>query len=280
MSFAQEYTRSLKSAEAEEPIDLVVYRPLAVLFVKLIHRFPVTPNQISFISMLAGVLAAWQFSFAISMHLVLGSVLLIFSIALDCADGQIARLKKNGTNLGRVVDGVADYVVGAAVFIGIGIGMRDAWILVLLTALSTAGHAIMFDHYQRAFIMIVKGEANALAEEITIVTGRLAVIKEKRRINVHIILIRLYLLYLHLQHTSSTRSSNVQNDPDMYRRKNSLAIRFWSFLGPSTNRTVLIGSALCGHVEWYLWTILIGGNLWLSCCIFLQTRINTQRMVQ
>jgi phosphatidylglycerophosphate synthase len=284
MSFAQQYRQSLKSAETEEFIDLVFYRPLAVLFVKLLYRFPVTPNQISFISMVVGVLAAWQFSEVTGMHLTFASVLLAFSVVLDCADGQIARLKKNGTSLGRVVDGIADYVVGVAVFVGVGIGLsrsvNEQWIIVILAGVSTAIHAIIFDHHQRTFIMIVKGEANALAEEISMLIARLGLKKNERRITMHVFLIRLYVLYLQLQHTSLTRSTMLQSDPEIYRRENSFATRLWSFLGPSTNRTVLIVCAFCGHIEWYLWTILVGGNLWLSSCFFLQSRINKQQMVQ
>ncbi len=44
---------------------------------------------------------------------------------IDCSDGQLARLKKNGTHTGRIIDGSADYITAAFVFIGLGIGFPD-----------------------------------------------------------------------------------------------------------------------------------------------------------
>ena len=41
--------------EAEEILDLIFYRPLALGFVKLIYRLPVTPNQVTYLSLLAGL---------------------------------------------------------------------------------------------------------------------------------------------------------------------------------------------------------------------------------
>ena len=55
----------------------------------------------------------------------------------DCADGQLARLKKNGTRVGRIIDGLIDYVTAVATFTGIGIALSfnpefgpKYWILV------------------------------------------------------------------------------------------------------------------------------------------------------
>ena len=54
----EEYKRSLKMPEAEEVFDLIFYRPLAFVFVKLVYRSPVTPNQVTLLSMIAGLIAA------------------------------------------------------------------------------------------------------------------------------------------------------------------------------------------------------------------------------
>jgi hypothetical protein len=51
-------------------------------------------------------------------------------------------------------------------------------------------------------------------------------------------------------------------------------IRLWSFLGPTTNRTLLIVCALIGRIDLYLWIIVVAGNLWLAVCSIVQGRIH------
>ena len=63
-----EYHRSLKMPAAEEIFDLVFYRPVAFVYVRLVCRaeltygMRITPNQISVMSGFAGIIAAWSFS--------------------------------------------------------------------------------------------------------------------------------------------------------------------------------------------------------------------------
>ena len=48
----------LKSRDVEDPVNLWVHRPLAYAFVLLFYRTPLTPNQITFLSMLVGLFGA------------------------------------------------------------------------------------------------------------------------------------------------------------------------------------------------------------------------------
>ncbi|MGH2574826.1 MAG: CDP-alcohol phosphatidyltransferase family protein, partial [Ignavibacteria bacterium] len=123
MGLLQQYKESLKVVEAEETFDLLIYRPLAFLFVKATYPTNLTPNQVSSIAMLFGIVAGIFFGFGAYSFLILGAGFYFLCNVLDCADGQIARLKKNGTKVGRIIDGFIDYVVSISVFIGIGIGM-------------------------------------------------------------------------------------------------------------------------------------------------------------
>src|SRR5437867_3338838 len=106
----EEYKRSLKMTEAEEIFDLLFYRPVAFVFVKTIYRLPITPNQVTGLSLLAGLISAWYFSAGTHSALAAAAVWYAIANVLDCSDGQLARLQKSGTLLGRVVDGTADYV--------------------------------------------------------------------------------------------------------------------------------------------------------------------------
>src|SRR5438093_6899088 len=79
-------------------------------------RTPITANQVTGLAALAGVAGGaflWVgegVGFAVAAALYL---------ALDCADGQMARLGRGGGVLGRVVDGLGDYVTAVAVHLGL-----------------------------------------------------------------------------------------------------------------------------------------------------------------
>ncbi len=62
-SIIQEYKRGLKAVAVEEVLDLVFYRPLAFLLVKLIYRTSITPNELTLASMALGICGGVSYAF-------------------------------------------------------------------------------------------------------------------------------------------------------------------------------------------------------------------------
>ena len=278
MDYLSEYKRTLKLPEAEEFFDLILYRPLAYLFVRLIARTSITPNQVTIGSMLLGIVAAYFYSKGVGDFFPLAGMIYAGANILDCADGQLARLQNSGTLFGRVIDGVADYVSSVAIFLGIGIGLSGqidhAWIFVVVAGISSAVHAMFFDHYQGEFISTVRSEPNFLEREMSQFSAELRRLRLDGGNPGKIVILRLYLWYLNLQKNSGTKQDGSTIDPQLYREENSRMIRLWSFLGPTTNRTALILCSFIGRVDIYLDAVILAGNLWLICCFILQRRIH------
>jgi hypothetical protein len=102
-----------------------------------------SPNFVTCLSMLVGVLAAGAFATGERWGLVLGAVLLQAAFTLDCVDGQLARYTRTFTPLGAWLDSIFDrgkeYVVYAGLAIGAG---EDVWLLAgAAIALQTTRHA-------------------------------------------------------------------------------------------------------------------------------------------
>jgi len=262
--------------EAEEIFDLLFYRPLAFLFVKSIEKTPLSPNHVTLLSGAAGVIAAWQFSIGTTNAMAWGAVWYAVANILDCADGQLARLQGSGTLLGRIVDGATDYVSTVAIFIGIGLSLPDGsgWWLVVAAGVSSAVHALLFDHYQSEFISIVRAERNFLEREIEQFSQEVERLRIEGGRRFRSAILALYVRYLQLQKSSSTKKGNAGFDPATYRSGNAMMIRLWSFLGPTTNRTMLIVCALFGTIPIYLWGIVTIGNMWFVVSYLLQRRIH------
>ena len=72
---------------------LPVTRHLSYRLTPLIYRLPLTPNQITALSMAAGLAGAWCFSLGTPDWGIIGSLLLVACYTLDNCDGEIARLK-------------------------------------------------------------------------------------------------------------------------------------------------------------------------------------------
>jgi len=256
-----EYRRSLKHPEAEELFDLWIYRPAAYLFVRAVYRSPLTPNQVTMLSLAAALAAAWCFGAGSMAALAWGAAWYGVSNILDCADGQLARLQGSGTPNGRLWDGVADYIGTTAIFLGIGTGFSflgmNMWPEVVAAGLSSALHAMIFDHVQGGFIARARGEV--------------PVQPATPRSNANL-LHRLYGSYTTAQARLMAVVTPVKGDAPGDRAHDAAMIRLWSFLGPTTNRTALIAFALIGRIDLFLLAVIIPGNLWLMAMIYFQKR--------
>lgn len=147
-----DYRAMAKPRAIEEVGDIYLIRPLGFLIVQALRRTPVTPTTVSVFAVLAGWLSAW-FYFAsnragtVPLLAALGALALLLHSALDSADGQLARLKKMHTPLGRIVDGFCDNLSFGAIYVAIVAGSWDRLpehrpVLVALALLAIVSHSV------------------------------------------------------------------------------------------------------------------------------------------
>ena len=100
---------------------------LARLCVRPFVRSPVTPNQITALSLLVGLAAAWLYARGgAAVHW--GAALFVLAAWLDHADGELARLSGRTSSFGHYFDIVAGGIVTVLVFVGMGWGLRQTGI--------------------------------------------------------------------------------------------------------------------------------------------------------
>ncbi len=98
-------------------------RFFSIYFVKLGLIFRMTPNQMTFVSMLLAIIAGIFYSFTAPVYWLVGSVFLILFSILDCADGELARYYKQSSPIGRYFDLWVHGVEASSVFLGTTIGI-------------------------------------------------------------------------------------------------------------------------------------------------------------
>jgi phosphatidylglycerophosphate synthase len=95
---------------------------LARLLVGPLRQTPITPNAITTLTIVSGLLGAWLLAGA-GAGANLGAALVMVALLLDHADGELARLTGQTTTFGHYYDLFADALVMGALFVGIDLGL-------------------------------------------------------------------------------------------------------------------------------------------------------------
>ncbi len=293
-SLLAQYRSSLKNPFAEELIDLALYRPLAFLFVKATLPLPLTPNFVSLLAMIAGIGAGIALAGGTTGSFITGALLFGLSNILDCSDGMIARLKKNGTMTGRIVDGLVDYVAHGAVYLGFTIGMARAvashgmvlpcnpWILMVAAGISTILHSISSDYYRNAFIRREKRGGSGDDEEFRLFSQELARLQSGKGHGLDKVLISIYLKYLGVQ---QRKKSNAPPQPDHSSDRPSapehkpvtpLQAILWNLIGPSTHVTFIILSAVLYRPMIFFIFDIGAANVWMIGLFVIQGMVKSK----
>ncbi|SVD37775.1 uncharacterized protein METZ01_LOCUS390629, partial [marine metagenome] len=104
-------------------MDRLITRSISRRLTRLFLDTPFSPNQITFFSLIIGLVSAGFFFQGRYLTGMIGAGLLLFSAWIDCTDGEIARLKFMESELGSKLDLLSDNIVHFAVFFSIGMGL-------------------------------------------------------------------------------------------------------------------------------------------------------------
>jgi CDP-L-myo-inositol myo-inositolphosphotransferase len=109
----------LRDKPNDGPVSRYLNRPLSVRISRRLVRYPVTPNQISLFSFLCSLLGAGLFALGGYPGLLLGGLLAQFASVIDGCDGEVARLKFQGSDYGGWLDAVLDRYADAFLLFGL-----------------------------------------------------------------------------------------------------------------------------------------------------------------
>jgi phosphatidylglycerophosphate synthase len=259
---------AFKAYEIEELVDIYFYRRFGIVVAHGARAARLSPNAVS---VLAGLIGGAGGAMLASDRLALAGVgFLVLHGIFDSADGQLARITKQTSDLGRLLDGVAGYVTHTAAYLGIVAGVVSrggSWTILAwgaLAGVSTAIHAQMYDYHRTSYATIaVKGVAPARRDGRRIVMLYESI--QRRLAGVH----------PQVEAVIAQRASGGcvrENDRANYRRCFYRPVRVWNLFGDNVRRYAFGVFAVAQHLEWMFPFILVPMNLVLMSASVCQRR--------
>ncbi len=107
-------------------IDRYIIRKISGVITRLLVKTPVTPNQVTIISLILGIASAVFFSHGAHIYTIIAGVFYFVSTVFDQCDGEVARFKHMESDFGKTFDIIVDSIVNATITIGIAIAIYKA----------------------------------------------------------------------------------------------------------------------------------------------------------
>jgi hypothetical protein len=114
---APQIDSTYKARDVEGAVDLLFYRPVGFRLAQFFAGRSVSPDQVTLLATICGVLAGHLYYYQQISVNVCGMLLHVAANLFDNVDGQLARLTNRKTEQGRVIDGIGDNLVFASVYV-------------------------------------------------------------------------------------------------------------------------------------------------------------------
>lgn len=274
-----------KPSEVEDPININVNRRLAYAFVRLIYPTRMTPNHVTYLATLVGLIAAGFWFVGTPFAMLMGGILLWTSAILDGADGVLARARNSHSQFGRALDGFMDLVVAVA---SIAAGFFHVWqqhpgvwlfwagIPLLLTS---GAHLLCYDFYKESFLRFTNPD-NKDNESFAQVDAVFQTMKTHTPWY-----LRMHLSYLRGAVQNENRFVALTNPAaareglrytvnsetaEIYRRYNLGPMSIWRWLGLAPHTYLISIFGMFDRLDLYLWFRLIVFNFFFLVALLWQ----------
>ena len=269
---------TFKAREVEGILDLHFYRPIGFRLAGLFAQLKMTPATVSLLAGTFGVIAGHLYFYRNLGINIAGMVLHVCANALDNADGQLARLTRQESRKGRIIDSVADHLGFASVYIHLTLrcalaGASPAiWLLALGAAISHALQGAAADYYRTAFLYFADGRRTEIDSSSVLRSDYRKLSWGQRAWDK--LLLALYLNFTLQQEMLAPRLKKLRETASAvfhgripgwleqrYRDAACHMLKWWRLLMTNTRMLVLFLVLFLGQPVYYFWFELIPLNL-------------------
>ena len=137
-------------------------RPIARFFAKKIEHTPITVIQVTNFHLLLSILCAWLI---IENNIILACFLLVIKGVIDAIDGELARIRKKPSHVGRYWDTVADTIGLILVMIAFGEALDWNISLSIGIILAILFQYSLFNHFSVRMRLLGSGDTTSRIDE-------------------------------------------------------------------------------------------------------------------
>ncbi|MFL6528481.1 MAG: CDP-alcohol phosphatidyltransferase family protein [Chthoniobacterales bacterium] len=256
---AQGVESTYKGRDVEGALDLIFYRPLGFRLAQLFARASISPNQVTVIATICGVVAGHLYYYeALWLNLV-GMLLHVSANLFDNVDGQLARLTRRQSEQGRVIDGIGDNIVFASIYVHLclrivaGGGSTSIWVIAVAAGICHSFQSSAAEFCRDAYLRFG--------------TNRMTTLVSSRELRQRARTSRGWRKFLHLLHAGYVRQQEIElpalarlrdsvqqistSFRNAYREAHHSLVRHARLLGTSTRMFVLFVVLFLRRPGWY-----------------------------
>ncbi len=278
---------SYKARAVESTLDLYFYRKVGYRLALLFARWRVTPAQVTCCGAALGITAGHFYYYRDLRWNLLGMALHILSNAFDNADGQLARLTKQGSRTGRALDGLADHLVFVSIYAHLSLrfiaggGSPWIWMLAFAAGWSHSLQSAAADYVRNAWLYFAEGKTRAELDASGQVRSEFARLRWRNAPREKF-LYRLYLNYTRQQEWLLPRLNELKQQANQgdsaaiseaYGRASRPLIRWTNLLATNPRMILLFALLLLGQPVWYFLAEMSVFNLLLFLLLRGQDRV-------
>lgn len=281
-----------KSADTEEFLDRIFYRKIGYGIAIASKTIGLTPNAVTFISILFGVAAGHLFFYQNANINIIGVLLLVIAEALDGADGQLARMTNTFSLYGRIFDGVAGNLMFISIYLHLSArfvlegGTGWIFLIAIISGVSHSFQSAMADFYRIFYMYFVQGKNKDIDDlnEVIQTYAKLSWFKSFFKK----FLLRVYINYKRQQNLLAKNVRSLYEFIEQkfngltpswlsaeYRKLNKPMIKYQNILTTNTRMIVLFLTIFLGNVLHYFLFELIILNLLLVYFVIKEEKIHS-----
>lgn len=279
-----------RTGEIEEFTNVYIIHPISSWLVPQFIKLNITPNMVSSFGMICGLAAGVSYyNYQTPIFAVLGFALMFMWHVFDGADGQLARATQNFSEIGKVIDGVCDYVTFISVYVGISLALAPTfgnhiWYISIFAGLCHAVQSGAYELQRSEYDFWGKGKENADLPSINqmIEDGQSKSLIGQIANQLHIGYIRMQYSFSGVDRTFRQSLKEVLKlAPDketeirtLYRELYAPSVNSWSLQCANYRTFAIFIASISGEPIYYFWFEIIVLNLALVFLVQKQKLLN------
>lgn len=236
------------------------------------------PDHFSFLALVTAILSGYFLTTGTAKGFVYAGIgIFVFSV-FDCCDGMLARMKKNGSKYGQLVDMFVDLLASTSFYVGLFFGLSKTndffpiHYLALVSAAFILIHASIYSFYKKQFFFYSDGNPTGRKREIDKYKRDLEKMNREGGQYFSRLLVFLFLVFSRAQ-KDPERMSTFQ--VEKYLRYNKSILPMWGVVSGSTHLMLLSLCLMTHRIGLYFLFSIILSNLWLAFVGMIQIGVNS-----